>query len=132
MYTKYSHKIPENEKIDIFMDNILPDFRYKIKLQGPHTFEDMITQGIQIEEFIVKKWQLTLQKYIKQGSTSSKEKSKYVNKNQEVVHNGVVDNITPKPSKVDFNLTDNIQMPKTTKKTTIDNKTFGNKAKNPS
>ena len=52
--------------------------------------------------------------------------------NREVVHNGVVDNSTPKPSKMDFNLTDNIHVSKNTDKSTPDNKTFGNKTKNSS
>ena len=48
------------EKLDIFMDNILPNFGYKVQLQGPCTFEDMVTQAIRIEEFMVKKGELTL------------------------------------------------------------------------
>ena len=58
---------------------------------------------------MVKKGELTLQKDIKQGSTSSKDKSKYVSKNWEVVHDGFVDNITSKPTKETFNLTDNLK-----------------------
>lgn len=69
------------EKLDIFTDNLLPDFWYRVQLKGPYTFEDMVTQAIQIEEFMVKKGELTLQKDIKQGSNSSKDKSKYVSKN---------------------------------------------------
>ena len=39
---------------------------------------------------MVKKGELTLQKDIKQGSASNKDKSKYVSKNWEVVHDGFV------------------------------------------
>ena len=92
------------EKLDIFTDNLLPNFGYRVQLQGPNTFEDMVTQAIYIEEFMVKKGELTLQKDTRQGSTSSKDKSKYVNKNQEVVHDKIVNNITPKPTKATFNL----------------------------
>ena len=53
------------EKLDIFMDNLLPNFGYNIQLQGQHTFEYMITQAIWIEEFMVKKGETTLQKDIK-------------------------------------------------------------------
>ena len=112
LYTRYSRKIPETEKLDIFTDNLLPDFGYKVQLQGPRTFEDMVTQAIRIEEFMVKKGELTLHKDKRQGSTSVRDKSKYANKNREVVHDGVVDNITPKPAKVAFNLTDNIKASK--------------------
>jgi len=61
---------------------------------------------------MVKKGELTLHKDTRQGSTSGKDKSKYASKNQEVVHDGVVDNITPKPAKVVFNLTDNLKVAK--------------------
>lgn len=80
LYTKYSRKIPETEKLDIFTDNLLPDFGYRVQLQGPRTFEYMITQAIRIEEFMVKQGELTLQKDTKQGSTSNRDKTKYVNK----------------------------------------------------
>ena len=66
------------EKFDIFIDNLLPNFRYRFQLQGPHIFEYMVTQAIHIEEFMVKKGELTLQKDTRQGSTSTKDKSKYV------------------------------------------------------
>lgn len=69
------------EKLDIFNYNLLPDFGYKFQLQGPCTFEDMVTQTIRIEEFMVKKGEITLQNDTKQGSTSNKDKSNYVNKN---------------------------------------------------
>ena len=75
----------------------------------------MITQGIQIEEFMAKRAELMLQKDIKQGSTYSKDKSKYVNKNREALH-----------------LMDNIHTSKTIEKSILDIKTVGNKAKNSS
>lgn len=84
LYTKYSQKIPKTEKLDIFMDNLLPNFGNRIQLKGPHTFQDIITQAIQIKEFIVKKGKITLQKDIKQGFTSSKDESNYVKRNWEV------------------------------------------------
>ena len=81
LYTKYSRKIPEMEKLDIFTDNLLPDFGYRVQLKGPCTFEDMITQAIRIENFMVNKGEIILQKGKKQGSTSSRDKTRYANKN---------------------------------------------------
>ena len=81
LYTKYSCKIPDMEKLDIFTNNLLPNFGYRVQLQGSCTFKDMVIQAICIEEFMVKKGELILQKDTKQGSTSNKDKSKYVNKN---------------------------------------------------
>lgn len=53
------------EKLDIFTNNLLPNFGYRVQRQGPRTFEDMITQAICIEEFTVKKGELNLQKETK-------------------------------------------------------------------
>ena len=104
------------EKLDLFADNLLPNFGYKVQLQGPRTFEDMVTQAIYIKEFIFKKGELTLHKDTRQGSTFFRDKSKYASKNWEVAHDGVVDHITPKPTKVAFNLTDNLKASKKAEK----------------
>ena len=118
------------EKLDIFTDNLLSDFGYKVQLQGPHTFEDMVTQAICIKEFMVKKGELTLHKDTRQGSTSASDKSKYASKNREVVHDGVVDNITPKPAKVAFNLIDSIKASKQAEKPPSDKQVSGNRPRN--
>ena len=79
---------------------------------------------------MVKKGELTLQKDTRQGSTSNRDKTKYVNKNREVVHDGVVDNVTPKPAKAAFNLTDGLNVAKNAKKPPPNNKTSGKKPRN--
>ena len=48
------------------------------------------------------------------------------------MYDGVVDNITPKPSKVTFNLTHNLKESKHVDKPPTDNEVFGNKLKNSS
>ena len=65
--------------------------------------------------FMVKKGDLTIKKDNKQGSSSSnKDKSKGINKNHDVVNDGVVDNLVAKPPKVIFNLTTSLQKTKAT------------------
>lgn len=118
------------EKLDIFTDNLLPDFGYRVQLQGPRTFEDMVMQAIRIEEFMVKKGELTLHKDTRHGSTSVKDKSKYANKNREIVHDGVVDNITPKPAKVAFNLIDNLKASRQAEKSLSDKQASRNRPRN--
>ena len=66
----------------------------------------------------------------RQGSTSARDKSKYASKNREVVHDGVVDYITPKPTKVPFNLTDSIKASKKAEKPPPDKQVSGNRARN--
>lgn len=51
-------------------------------------------------------------------------------KNREVVHDGVVDNVTPKLAKVAFNLTDGLNAAKNTEKPPPDNKTSEKKLRN--
>src|SRR5271154_6025365 len=92
--TKYPCKIPESEKLDIFLDNLTPDFGYQVQLQGPLNFDSMIKQVVRIEPFMVKKGELTLYKDNKQNpSSSNKDKVKFPNKNRYVVNDGVVDNV---------------------------------------
>ena len=112
LYTKYSRKIPENEKLDIFLDNLVPEFGYLVQLQGPLTFDDMIKQAVRIETFMVKKGDLTVNKDNKQGSSSNKDKPKATNKNHDVVNDGIVDNLTTKPPRAIFNLTTSLQAAK--------------------
>ena len=118
------------KKLDIFADNLLANFGYKVQLQGPCTFEDLVTQAIRIEEFLIKKGELTLHKDTRQGSTSARDKSKYASKNREVVHDGVVDNITAKPTKAAFNLTDGLKAAKQAEKPPSDKQVFGNRPRN--
>ena len=58
----------------------------------------------------------------KQGSSSNKDKSKIFNKNQDVVNDGVVDNVFFKPQKVVFNLTTTMQVAKAIKQATVETK----------
>ena len=76
----------------------------------------MIKQAVRIKLFMIKKGDLNVNKDNKQGfSSSSKDKSKVINKNRDVVNDGVVDNIIAKPPKVVFNLTTSMQIAKATK-----------------
>ena len=79
---------------------------------------------------MVKKGELILHNDTRQGSTSVRDKSKYVSKNQEVVHDRVVDNITPKPPKASFNLTDNFKASKHVENPPSDKQTSGNRLRN--
>ena len=64
------------------------------------------------------------------GIKSNRDKTKHVNKNQEIVYDGVVDNVTPKPAKMTFNLTDCLKEAKNAEKPPLDNKMSGNKLRN--
>lgn len=93
-----------------------------MQLQGSLTFDSMIKQEARIEAFMIKKGELTLSKDNKQGSSNpNKDKGKFVNKNRDVVNNGVVDNMIAKPAKSVFNLSSSIQVVKAAEKPTTEN-----------
>ena len=75
---------------------------------------------------MVKKWDLTINKDNKQGSSSNKDKSKATNKNHDVLNDGVVDNLTAKPPKAIFNLTTSLQVAKATEQATAGTKQTSN------
>ena len=76
--------------------------------------------------FMVKKGDLTVNKDNKQGSSSNKDKSKAINKNRDVVNDGVIDNLTAKPPRSVFNLTTSLQAAKATEQATAGNKQTSN------
>ena len=76
---------------------------------------------------MVKKGDLTLHKDTRQGSTSVKDRSKYVSKNREVIHDRVIANITPKLEKVAFNLIDNLKASKQAEQPPSDKQVSGNR-----
>lgn len=120
--TRCHHKLLESERLDILLDNFVPDFGYQVQLQGPLTFDSMIKQVVRIEAFMIKKGELTLGKDNKQGSSNSnKDKGKLVNKNRDVVNDGVVNNVTTKPAKSIFNLSSSIQVVKAAENPTKEN-----------
>ena len=64
---------------------------------------------------MIKKGDLSVNKDNKQGSSSSnKDKSKVINKNRDVVNDGVIDTLTTKPPTPMFNLTTSMQAAKST------------------
>ena len=78
--------------------------------------------------FMIKKGELTLNKDNKQGSSSStsKDKPKVINKNRDVVSDGVVNIITAKPPEAILNLTTSMQVAKATKHATVEMKQTSN------
>ena len=76
------------------------------------------------------KGEITFHKDTRQGSTSARDKSKYASKNREVVHDGVVDYITPKPMKAVFNLTNGLKAAKQAEKPPSDKQVSRNRPRN--
>ena len=83
---------------------------YRVHLQCPPNFKKLIENGVKIEEAMVKKGELKL--YMKDNGNSSNhnnsnnnnDRSKYWNKNKNVVNDGVVDNKNIKTTQPILNL----------------------------
>lgn len=95
-----------NEKIDIFIENLNDEMSYVLKLQYPLSFVKMIENGIKIEEALVKKGVL---KIYKEGANSSNNnnntnKPKFWNMNRNTINDGIVDANNLKPKQPIFNL----------------------------
>lgn len=62
MSTRYPCVIPKKEKMDIIIDNLNNEMHYRLKLQYPPSCEKQIKNGIKIEEALVKRGVLKLNK----------------------------------------------------------------------
>lgn len=54
LFARYPRLVPNNENMDIFIDNLNDEMSYVLKLQCPPSFEKMVENGIKIEEALVK------------------------------------------------------------------------------
>lgn len=93
--------------MDIFIDNLNEEMSYALKMQCPPIFNKMVENGIKIEEALVKKGVLKLQR---EGNNSSNnthhnsDKIKFWNRNRNIVNDGIIDANTVKPKQPIFNL----------------------------
>ena len=54
IFSRYAHPIPKKEKMEIFIDNLNGEMSYRLQLQCPPTFENLIENGMKIEDALVK------------------------------------------------------------------------------
>lgn len=114
MFSKYPHSIPEKEKMGIFINNLVSEMTYQLKLQCPPTFCRLIENRVQIEEAMVEKGDLKLNKDNKGSSinnnpnnSSNNLKPKFWMSNKNVVNDEVVDANNVKTKQPAFNLSTN-------------------------
>lgn len=104
LFTRYPCLVPNNKKMDIFIDNLNDKMSYVLKLKFLPSFDKMFDNGINIEDALVEKGVLKLHK---EGTNSSNNnntvKLKFCNKNINIVNDGIVDVNNVKPKKPIFN-----------------------------
>lgn len=75
MFSRYSRTIPDLEKMDMFVNNLVPKLKYSVQMQVHPAFNKMVDNALRMEDVLIKKGDISLWKETSQGS-SSKEKSK--------------------------------------------------------
>ena len=119
-FSLYARPIPEMEKLEIFINNLVPEINYPLQMQDHTSFDKMVDNAIKIEKVLVKKGDITLQKDKYESRSNSKGKSKNWNKNKGIVIDGVVDNIRAPSKALAFNLTIGTQAIKASEKKVSD------------
>lgn len=76
MFSRYSRPIPDFEKMEVFINNLIPELKYNIQMQVYPSFKKMVDSDLRMEDLLIKKGDISLWKETQQGS-SSKEKNKY-------------------------------------------------------
>ena len=107
LYSRYPHQLPEWEKIDIFVNTLVPKLYYDLRKQLFTTFNNMIDSAYWIEDVAIRKGDIVLNWDTR---NHGKDRGKPWNKNKYVVNDGVVD--TPKPKELSFNLSNSIYVAK--------------------
>lgn len=87
LFAKYPRSISEEEKIEMFIDNLVDDMNYRLDLQCPSTFEQVIEKGLKIEEALIKRG--TIKHFIEgsnnnNSSNNNNKKPKFWQKNKNI------------------------------------------------
>lgn len=105
VFARYPRSVPEKEKMDIFINSLSNELNYRLRMQCPKTFQDLIENGVTTEEVLVKSGELKLYKDNKNnpnsgnnGNNGNNQKdhwfnsnSRYKNNNKGIVNDGVVE-----------------------------------------
>ena len=103
LYSQYPCQLPKREKIDIFVNILMPKLYYDLRKQLFTTFNDMVESAYQIEDVAIRKGDLVLNWDTR---NHGKDRGKPWNKKKNIVNDGVVD--TPKLKELVFNLSNAI------------------------
>lgn len=105
LYSWYPWQVLEAEKIDIFVNTLVPELYFDLRKQLFTSFNTMVESTYHIEDVSIKKGDIVINKD-KANNGNGKDKGKPWNKKKYVVNDGVVD--TPKTKEFVFNLSNAI------------------------
>lgn len=78
------------EQVNLFIVNLVPKMMYELKIKSPSTIKKLIKKGTNIEEALIWKCLLKINKENNNTSTSN-EKTKFWPQNKNVKNDGVFD-----------------------------------------
>lgn len=84
MYSRSSLDIPEEQQVNLFIQNLVLEMMYELKLKSPSTIEKLIKKGMNIETALMAKGIIKLNK-------DSDNTNNLGDKNKNVTNDGVVD-----------------------------------------
>lgn len=121
MFNRYPKDVPDQEKINIFIDNLTSEMSYSLKIQCP-PFSKMLKNSLKIEDAMVKKGELKLHNSSYNNNNNNNcnnnnDKPKFWLENRNVTNEGIYDRNATKQQPI-FNLSS--QPPKNKMKRTID------------
>lgn len=90
MYSRSSLDIPEEQQVNLFIQNLVPEMMYELKLKSPSTIEKLIKKGMNIETTLVAKGIIKLNKD-SDNMNNSGDRNRFWYKNKNVTNDGVVD-----------------------------------------
>lgn len=112
MFSRYSLPILDYEKMDIFVNNMIPELKYSIQMQVHPSFNKIVDNYIRMEDVLIKKGDISTWKET-QPESSSKEKNKNwkygKDNNKNIANDGVVDIVKAKTKSTIFNLASGTQ-----------------------
>jgi len=91
MASKLSWEIPEKQQLDIFVQNLHPELSFQLQLQSASTFDELVSKGVIIERALIAKGTIKIFRDNKDSPQNSNDKSRFWNKNKNVVNDGIVD-----------------------------------------
>lgn len=90
LYSRSSLDIPEEQQVNLFIQNLVPEMMYELKLKSPSTIEKLIKKGMSIETALVAKGIIKLNKD-SDNTNNSEDRNRFWYRNKNVTNDGVVD-----------------------------------------
>ena len=90
LVSQCSLDIPEEEQVNMCIDNLIPDLMYELKIKSPSTIAKLMKKGASIEDALVYKGVININKD-NTNTNSSIDQVKFFSKNKNVKNDGIVD-----------------------------------------